>query len=178
VTRSIAWLTCFLSVAALAQMMDGKEVRRYEGVPNSINEQAGKIVIRTESSVGNWSIGPRTVVFFGAERMSLGAVVESTRVEAWVSQDGFVHRINILEMRLPPGPPSNYSGEVVSLNEGAGEIEVRTPNSVGHWKVGGFSVVGYRGHRIPLVHVLRSKRVSLAVTREGRVERIEVLEMK
>ena len=177
-TRSVALVACVLAFPALAQMMDGKEVRRYEGVPNSINEQAGKIVIRTDSSVGNWSVGPRTVVLFGEERMGLGAVVESTRVEAWVSQDGFVHRINILEMRLPPGPTPNYSGEVVSLNQSAGEIEVRTPNSVGHWKVGGFTVVGYRGHRIPLGVVLRSKKVSLAVTREGRVERIDVLEMR
>jgi hypothetical protein len=177
-TRWFALVACVLAFPALAQTMDGKEVRRYEGVPNSINEQAGKIVIRTNSSVGNWSVGPRTVVLFGSERMGLGAVVESTRVEAWVSEDGFVHRINILEMRLPGGPTPNYSGEVVSLNESAGEIEVRTPNSVGHWKVGGFTVVGYRGHRIPLAHVLRSKKVSLAVTREGRVERVDVLEMR
>jgi hypothetical protein len=177
-THRFALLGCLIAVPVLAQVMDGKEVHRYEGVPNSINEQAGKIVIRTESSVGNWSIVPRTVVLFGSERMGLGAVVESTRVEAWVSQDGFVHRINILEMRLPPGPATNYSGEVVSMNEGAGEIEVRTPNSVGHWRVGPFTVVAYRGHRIPLTQVLRSRKLSLAVTREGRVERIDVQEMR
>jgi hypothetical protein len=179
----LKWLvvagTCAAGAAsAQTATMDGKEVRAYEGTPRSINEQQGKIVIQTATSEGNWSIGPRTVILFGRERESIKGVEASTRVQAWVSTDGFVHRINILEMRLPPGPAPNYSGEIVSLNEEAGQVEVKTERSVGHWKVGAFTVVGYRGHRIPLGEVLHSKRVGVAVLQDGRVERIDVQEMK
>jgi hypothetical protein len=166
------------AAAAQTATMDGKEVRAYEGTPRSINEREGKIVIQTSNSEGNWSIGPRTVILFGRQRESIKSVEASTRVQAWVAADGFVHRINILEMRLPPGPAPNYSGEIISLNEEAGQVEVRTEHSVGHWKVGPFTVVAYRGRRVPLGEVLHSKRVGVAVLQDGRVERIDVLEMR
>jgi hypothetical protein len=79
--------------------MNGKQVREYFGRVNMLNERDGKIIINIEDgSTGNWNVGRYTVVLRGSEREPLSLLLSSKRVRAFVSQDGTVQRVEILQM--------------------------------------------------------------------------------
>ena len=79
--------------------MNGKPVRAYMGSVNMLNEGAGKIVVKVDDgSTGNWNVGKYTVVLRGSQREPLSLLVSSKRVKVYVSQDGDVQRVEILQM--------------------------------------------------------------------------------
>ena len=95
--------TMFLSFNALAiaqTVMNGKEVKVYTGQIISHNDRTDGIVVKTDNSTGHWKLSHHTVVFSGKERLNLSDVWGKTKkVEVFVSKDGEVQRISVLEWK-------------------------------------------------------------------------------
>jgi len=76
-------------------------------------------------------------------------------------------------------PVRAYAGHVVMLNEREGRIVIDVDDgSKGDWRIGGYTVVLRGGEREPLKAALDSRRVRVWVTREGQVERINILAVR
>lgn len=72
-----------------------------------------------------------------------------------------------------------YTGQIVSHNDRTGEIVVKTDNSTGHWRVSRHVVVLHGKERLTLAEIWRkTKLVEVHVSKEGKVQRITVLEWK
>lgn len=169
----VAALGVTLSFAALAETIDGKEVKRYDGTVESVG--GGKIVIKTPSSTGNWKVGAQTVVMFGAQRLPVPDV-DGGRVVAFVSEDGYVHRLDLLQRRPADGEPDTGPdvGEISSVDAGAGRIEIKMPSSVGHWKIGAFTHVRSGDVEVPLTALQSGAKVRVAVEKSGKIDRIDL----
>jgi phenylpyruvate tautomerase PptA (4-oxalocrotonate tautomerase family) len=198
----IAALTLLAPASVASQMMNGKQVREYFGRVNMLNERDGKIIINIEDgSTGNWNVGRYTVVLRGSEREPLSLLLSSKRVRAFVSEDGTVQRVEILEMAGQAAPPPmaggpgpapvgaapmmmngkqvrEYFGRVNMLNERDGKIIINIEDgSTGNWNVGRYTVVLRGSEREPLSLLLSSKRVRAFVSQDGTVQRVEILQM-
>jgi len=94
-------LVLCLGAAVTAQtMMNGKEVRPYIGHIVSHNDRTNEIVVKMDNSTGHWRLSPHTVVLSGQERLQLVDIWGKTqRVEVYVSKDGEVERITVLEWK-------------------------------------------------------------------------------
>jgi hypothetical protein len=123
---AIVAFACLAPLAAASQTIDGKAVKAYSGAVTSLDEQAGTIVIATdENSIGNWKVGKYTVVIRGSAREPLSPLLNSKKVKAFVSADGEVQRVVILEMGGKATAPlamngkqvTEYDGGVSMLNE-------------------------------------------------------------
>lgn len=110
--QTIPWLrkcTMFMVFAALfgislapagAMTMNGKEVTPYVGHFVSHNTRTGEVVIKTAHSTGHWRLSPHTVIMSGKDRLSFPDIWGKTKkVEAYVSKDGEIQRINVLEWK-------------------------------------------------------------------------------
>jgi len=88
-------------IAASAQtIMNGKEVRPYTGHIVSHNDRTGEIVVKTDNSTGHWRLNSHVVVLSGKERLELANIWGKTKlVQVYVSKDGEVQRINVLEWK-------------------------------------------------------------------------------
>jgi len=185
---AIALLLVVAAADLAAQpVMNGKPVRAYAGHVVMLNEREGRIVIAIDDgSKGDWRIGGYTVVLRGAERLPLNAVLASPRVTAWVSPDGTVQRITLGAARpAPTGGRTNgqvvrsYLGRVEMMNLRDGRIVIDVDDgSKGDWRIGGYTVVLRGAEREPLKAALDSRRVRVWVTREGQVERINILAVR
>ncbi len=81
-------------------IMNGKEVTPYIGHIVSHNERTGEIVVKTENSTGHWRLSRQVVVLSGRERLALPEIWRKTKtVRVYVSKDGEVQRINVLEWK-------------------------------------------------------------------------------
>lgn len=88
------------SAVRAATIMNGKEVTPYIGHIVSHNERTGEIVIKTDNSAGHWRLSNHTVVFSGKDRLTLSEVWSKTKkVRVYVSKDGEVQRITVLEWK-------------------------------------------------------------------------------
>jgi len=88
------------STALAATIMNGKEVKPYVGHIVSHNGRTGEIVIKTDNSTGHWRLSNHTVVLSGKERLDLSEIWSKTKkVRAYVSTDGEVQRITVLEWK-------------------------------------------------------------------------------
>lgn len=88
------------SIVSAETIMNGKEVKAYIGHIVSHNERTGEIVIKTDNSTGHWRLSHHTVVLSGRERLSLADIWGKTRlVRVYVSRDGEVQRISVLEWK-------------------------------------------------------------------------------
>jgi hypothetical protein len=98
ISSAVLFLAC---IAASAQtIMNGKEVRPYTGQIVSHNDRTGEIVIKTENSTGHWRLHRHVTVLSGRERLELSDIWGKTRlVQVWVSKDGEVQRITVLEWK-------------------------------------------------------------------------------
>ena len=86
--------------AAFAEIMNGKEVNAYVGHIVSHNARTREIVVKTEGSTGHWRLANHIVVFSGRERLRPSQIWGRTkRVEVFVSRDGEVQRISVLEWK-------------------------------------------------------------------------------
>ena len=93
-------LLCVSSPIVAETIMNGKEVKMYVGHIVSHNERTGEIVIKTDNSTGHWRLSDHTVVLSGKERINLSDIWGKTKnVEVFVSKDGEVQRINVLEWK-------------------------------------------------------------------------------
>ena len=97
-------LTLSFSVsAAYAVTMNGKEVIPYVGHIVSHNNRTGEVVIKTDKSTGHWRLHRNVVVLNEGkanERLYLEEIWRNTRtVKVWVSRDGEVQRISVLEWK-------------------------------------------------------------------------------
>ena len=97
-------LTLSFSVsAAYAVTMNGKEVIPYVGHIVSHNNRTGEVVIKTNKSTGHWRLHRNVVVLNEGkanERLYLEEIWRNTRtVRVWVSRDGEVQRISVLEWK-------------------------------------------------------------------------------
>ena len=94
-------VVCGVSPAFLAAtVMNGKEVTPYVGHIVSHNERTGQIVVKTENSTGHWRLSDHCVVLHGKERLQLSDIWGKTeKVQVWVSKDGEVQRITVLEWK-------------------------------------------------------------------------------
>jgi hypothetical protein len=162
-----------LSVAAVAETIDGKEVKRYEGTVQSVG--GGKIVVQTASSTGNWKVGSKTVVMFGAQRLPVPDA-EGGKVVAFVSEDGYVHRLDLLQRRPADGEPDTAPdvGEIVSVDTADGKIEIKMPNSTGHWKIGAFTHVRSGDVELPLTELQPGRKVRVSVEKSGKIDRVDL----
>ena len=169
----VAALGLTLSAAASAETIDGKEVKRYEGTVESVG--GGKIVVKTPTSTGNWKVGALTVVMFGAQRLPVPDV-DGGKVIAFVSEDGFVHRLDLLQRKPADGEPDTAPdvGEISSVDAAAGKIEIKMPNSVGHWKIGVFTHVRSGDVEVPLTALQTGAKVRVAVEKSGKIDRIDL----
>ncbi len=184
---ALACLVIGVATNLAAQVvMNGKPVRAYEGRVSMLNEQEGRIVIDvSDGSRGNWRVGGYTVVLQGVERVPLRAALSSPRVTVWVSPDGTVQRITLGAMQRAPvavrpmngAAARSYVGRVEMMNLRDGKIVIDVSDgSRGNWRVGGYTEVLRGGARAPLQAALESRRVQVWVTREGLVERINILQ--
>jgi len=83
-----------------ATIMNGKEVTPYIGQIVSHNERTGQIVIKMDKSTGHWRLSKHTVVLSGKERLTLSDIWGKTqKVQVYVSKDGEVQRISVLEWK-------------------------------------------------------------------------------
>jgi hypothetical protein len=72
-----------------------------------------------------------------------------------------------------------YVGHIVSHNERTGEIVVKTDNSTGTWRLAAHTVVLSGHERLTLSEIWsKTKRVKVYVSKDGEVQRIEVLAWK
>jgi hypothetical protein len=96
-------IAVFLAVSSAAiagTIMNGKEVKPYTGHIVSHNERTSEIVVKTENSTGHWKLSHHTVVLFGKERLNFSEIWRKTKkVEVFVSKDGEVQRISVLEWK-------------------------------------------------------------------------------
>jgi|GEM_PF-3423070 hypothetical protein len=191
----LAALTLMAPKSVVSQMMNGKQVRDYTGRVNMLNEVDGKIIINIDDgSTGNWNVGRYTVVLRGSEREPLSLLLRTKKVRAFVSQDGDVQRVEIIEMAGQGPAPANgpapapmvmngkqvrdYNGRVNMLNERDGKIIINIDDgSTGNWNVGRYTVVLRGSQREPLSLLLSSKRVRVFVSQDGEVQRVEILQM-
>ena len=73
----------------------------------------------------------------------------------------------------------HYDGRVNMLNERTGRIIVDVEDgSVGHWRVGGYTVVLRGDRRLSLHAVLDSLKVRVWVAEDGTIQRIAILEIR
>lgn len=172
-TMLVAALGLTLSASAVAETIDGKEVKRYEGTVESVG--GGKIVIQTPSSTGNWKVGAQTVVMFGAQRLPVPAV-DGGKVVAFVSEDGYVHRLDLLQRKPADGEPDTGPdvGEIASVDAAGGKIEIKMPNSTGHWKIGAFTHVRSGDAELPLTALQPGQKVRVAVEKSGKIDRVDL----
>ena len=93
----------FTVSTAHAVIMNGKEVKAYVGHIMSHNDRTGEIVIKTDSSTGHWHLHRHVTVLNegrAGERLDLEDIWRNTRkVRVWVSRDGEVERISVLEWK-------------------------------------------------------------------------------
>ena len=93
----------FSASAAYAVTMNGKEVIPYVGHIVSHNIRTGEVVIKTNKSIGHWRLHRNVVVLNEGkanERLYLEEIWRNTRtVKVWVSRDGEVQRISVLEWK-------------------------------------------------------------------------------
>ena len=83
-----------------AIIMNGKEVTPHVGQIVSHNERTGQIVVKTDNSTGHWRLNDHCVVLHGKERLQLSDIWGKTqKVQVWVSKDGEVQRITVLEWK-------------------------------------------------------------------------------
>jgi hypothetical protein len=88
------------SIVTAKTIMNGKEVTPYTGQIISHNSRTGEIVIKTENSTGHWRLSRNVVVLHGKEHLVLSDIWQKTKqVRAYVSDDGEVERITVLEWR-------------------------------------------------------------------------------
>jgi hypothetical protein len=94
-------VVCGVSPAVLdATIMNGKEVTPHVGQIVSHNERIGQIVIKMENSTGHWRLSNHCVVLHEKERLQLSDIWGKTqKVQVWVSKDGEVQRITVLEWK-------------------------------------------------------------------------------
>lgn len=72
-----------------------------------------------------------------------------------------------------------YVGHIVSHNSRTGEIVIKTENSTGHWRLSHHTVVFSGNERLYLDEIWRQTRlVRVYVSRDGEIQRINVLEWK
>ena len=94
---------CFAASAAYAVKMNGKEVTPYVGHIVSHNSKTGEIVVKTDDSTGHWRLHRNVTVLNegkASERLALQDIWRNTKkVRVWVSQDGEVQRISVLEWK-------------------------------------------------------------------------------
>jgi hypothetical protein len=99
VVASVVLLSANYAVLA-GTIMNGKEVTPYTGYIVSHNERTGEIVVKTENSTGHWRLSSHVVVLSGKERLALPEIWRKTKtVQVYVSKDGEVQRINVLEWK-------------------------------------------------------------------------------
>jgi len=83
-----------------ATIMNGKEVTPCIGHIVSHNERTDEIVVKMDNSTGHWRLNKHTVVFSGKDRLTLSEIWSKTKkVRVYVSRDGEVQRISILEWK-------------------------------------------------------------------------------
>ena len=83
-----------------ATIMNGKEVTPHVGQIVSHNERMGQIVVKMENSTGHWRLSDHCVVLHDKERLQLSDIWGKTqKVQVWVSKDGEVQRITVLEWK-------------------------------------------------------------------------------
>ncbi len=96
-------LFIFTVSAAHAVIMNGKEVIPYVGHIVSHNYRTGEVVIKTDKSTGHWHLHRHVTVLNegkASERLNLEDIWRNTRqVRVWVSRDGEVERISVLEWK-------------------------------------------------------------------------------
>lgn len=94
---------CFAASGAYAVTMNGKEVTPYVGHIVSHNNRTGEIVVKTYNSTGHWHLHRHVTVLNEGkanERLALAEIWRNTgKVRVWVSKDGEVQRISVLEWR-------------------------------------------------------------------------------
>jgi hypothetical protein len=95
-------LTLTASVA-MAVKMNGKEVTPYVGHIVSHNNKTGEIVVKTDNSTGHWRLHRNATVLNegkASERLNLADIWHNTKkVRVWVTGDGEVMRISVLEWK-------------------------------------------------------------------------------
>jgi len=93
----------FTVSVAYAVTMNGKEVIPYVGHIVSHNNRTGEVVVKTDKSIGHWRLHRNVTVFNEGkanERLYLEDIWRNTRtVRVWVSRDGEVERISVLEWK-------------------------------------------------------------------------------
>lgn len=72
-----------------------------------------------------------------------------------------------------------YTGQILSHNERTGEIVIKTDSSKGRWRLGQHTVVLFGNERmVPSEIGGKTKKVKALVSKDGEVQRIDVLKWK
>ena len=100
---TLIFLLSFTASIVHAKKMNGKEVTPYVGHIVSHNNKTGEIVVKTDISTGHWRLHRNVTVLNegkASERLALDDIWRNTKkVRVWVSEDGEVQRISVLEWK-------------------------------------------------------------------------------
>jgi hypothetical protein len=163
---------------AAEAVMDGKPVTAYHGTFQlEGSPMQGRAVVKHENGTGNWTFGQMTYVMIGTERVPRQALEFAERVTVWVSQDGFMHRIAIDQMK-PGWPTGPDVGTVAAYDPASGAITINMAKSTGNWRCDRTTRVLFDGHDVPTADIQRSRQVRARVAQDGRVISIEIVRMK
>ena len=99
----VVLVSIFAAASVQAVVMNGKEVTPYVGHIVSHNHRTGEIVVKTENSTGHWRLHRHVTVLNegkASERLNIEEIWRKTKkVRVWVSEDGEVERISVLEWK-------------------------------------------------------------------------------
>lgn len=176
-------------------------MKSYKGKVGSI--QGNKVhILVSDGSTGDWTVDPKAVIGSGNKHFPLSQVHPGDEVSVAVSEDGVIHRLGVMhepkkagaqaskhaaagnEMWAKPsknGKDRWWRGEIVQVNEGAQEIQIKRVDGHGegttHFKADAKTKVYRAGH--PPVKIafaeLKQGEIVEAVAAGGRTLEINVM---
>jgi hypothetical protein len=174
-----------LALAAGAQAAG--PMKSYKGKVGSIDGRKVHILV-SDGSTGDWTVDPKAAIGSGRKHFSLSQVHPGDEVSVAVSEDGVIHRMSVQASGGDMwGKPSKngkdrwWRGEIVRINEGAQEIQIKRVDGHGqgttHFKADAKTHVYRAGH--PPVKIgfgeLKQGEIVEAVAAGGRTIEINVM---
>jgi hypothetical protein len=124
--------------------------KQYYGTFNSVSGNKVAMTMR-DNSTGNWTVASDAPIIFAKETEQLANIQSGDRGYVWVSEDGVIHKIQMVAMKTPMGKKAGavaktpikgtsramwgelsenkkdrwWRGEIVNVNEKGQEIEIK-----------------------------------------------------
>jgi hypothetical protein len=89
----------FVVSALYAETINGMDVQQYAGQVTKFNHTGTVELLLQDNSTAHWNYSNQTTVWFNQKRVPIPELRWATQVVAYVTADGYIAQINILEMK-------------------------------------------------------------------------------